>query len=152
LEKQRGIISQTAIRATANSKLPAYFIGKRRLAGRMPVAVGYDSLRHQCLEYYRDFIGYHQEGIINADDLEYRAKLVLARLPRAIVADGPRISNHELIVITKELSSYFGNKKKYYLISKPLLVLARCPVVKWFFCVLKKVNRLRKQLRNTVYG
>ncbi len=143
-EKYRGIITDIAHRSLSETKLPSYFLGKRKLANRIPIEVDYDSIHHLCLEYYEYFYSLFQEGIIETKDLEYRKRLVLSGLPRAIVVDSYKLSNLELKNITTQLLSYFKNDKRFYLISLPLLYLVRVGLIKY---ILKQAHAIIHNLK-----
>jgi glycosyltransferase involved in cell wall biosynthesis len=120
-EKLRGVIGDVAIRSTLDSNLPAYFIGHRGVANRMPTEVDYDNLYHQCLNYYEWYKGIYQEGLINKNDLNYRARLVIDRLPRAIISNGSMLNNGEVERITVQLSDWFKGDEMFDKICLPLL-------------------------------
>lgn len=112
-EKHRGIISELAVRVTSGSDLPAYFIGARKLAARIPAVIDYDILKHLCLEYYEFYYNFYQEGIISRQDLDYRKNLVLDRLPKAIIRDLPKLSPAERKDIMGKFIGYFGDDQRF---------------------------------------
>jgi glycosyltransferase involved in cell wall biosynthesis len=107
-EKHRGIINDVAVRVTLSTTLPSYYIGQRLLAARIPKKIDYDSLQHLCIDYYEYYKGIYDEGLITEQDLEYRKKLVLDRLPRAIMSNISRLSKQERIKVQKHWSSCWG--------------------------------------------
>lgn len=120
-EKHRGFITELAVRVTAQSSLPTYFIGARKLAARIPKNADYDILRHLCLEYYEFYYQFYREGLITEEDLAYREKLVLARLPRAIIRDLPCMSSGEIEEIVEKFQRYFNKSARFCSVSLPLL-------------------------------
>ena len=145
-EYARGIITDVAIRSTLSSRLPAYFIGYRGLANRMPLAVDYDNLYHQCLDYYEYYKGLYQEGLINKHDLDYRARLVIDRLPRAIISNGPMLNTSELERITVQLSDWFKGNKAYDIRCLPLLHSLKYTLVKNTYKLARNTYRLAKSV------
>lgn len=137
-EKNRGIISEIAARATAASSYPSFFIGDRLLATRMPVTVDYDTINHLCLDYFEFYLNLFDDGVITEADLSYRRRLVLALLPRAIVVDSYRMTNQELARVTNRLQELFGIEPRFRFICRPLLFVAK--------------NAMFKQLFRTVHG
>ena len=140
-----------AVISTSTSELPAYFIGKRRLAARQPAPhkVDYDRLRHVCLDNYETFYGFYKKGFINEKDLAYRAGMVLSSLPRSIIRDAPQMTNEELDVISMRLSHYFGKDKRFYLISLPLFYIVRSSVVKQLLKLLLRLHHTQKKIRRS---
>ena len=144
-ERFRGIIGHLAARSILASDLPAYFIGRRGLANRVAQSVDYDNLYHQCLDYYQGYLELFDEGLIGANDLNYRARLVIERLPRAIISNGPALSSVELTRITDQLSRCFTGNWKYETICYPLLRALEYSVVKNLFRITVKAYRLAKR-------
>jgi hypothetical protein len=145
-EKYRGLISEVAVRSTVTSNLPAYFIGKRGLANRMPAEVDYDMLNHLCLDYYQIWYDFFSEGLISKSDLEHRAKEVLSRLPRGIIGGAPYIENIELNEIIEKLTDWFGEYRKYKVICLPLLIAGRYSAVKSTYKAMRFIYRLKKRI------
>ena len=140
-EKNRGIITEVAARATAASLLPSFFIGSRLLATRMPVSVDYDTINHLCLDYYEFYRNLFDEGVITSDDLLYRQRLVLALLPRAIVVDSYRMTSLELAEITHRLAEFFSAVPRFRYLCRPLLLLAKSAVIKQVFRAAHALKR-----------
>lgn len=132
-EKYRGVMSDVAHRMLSKAELPSYFYGRRKLANRIPLETDYDDLNHQCLDYYEYFINLYAEGLIKEKDLEYRRKLVLSRLPRAIVVDSRNRSREEMLDISRRSDSYFGFNHRYRQISRPLLRISQFKPVRDIF-------------------
>lgn len=146
-EKLRGIIGDVAIRSTLASNLPAYFIGYRGLANRMPKSVDYDNLYHLCLDYFEYYQGLYDEGLINKDDLDYRARLVIDKLPRAIVSNGSELSEGELAKVTEQLAAWFKGDSKFDRICLPLLRAIKYRFIKILFQFLTSIYRYSKSIR-----
>lgn len=140
-EKNRGIISEVAARATAASLHPSFFIGDRLLATRIPISIDYDTINHLCLDYYEFYLNLFDEGIITETDLAYRRRLVLAMLPKAIVVDSYRMTNHELTEVTYRLAEFFSAVPRFRYLCRPLLLLAKNAIVKQAFRVAHALKR-----------
>lgn len=147
----RGIIGDVATHLTLSTTLPSYFIGKRKLAARMPEKVDYDNLYHLCIDYYNYYHDLFIRGLIKKGDLEYRKKLVLSRLPRAIISDGPRLSDKELNDVASTLSEWFKGNKKFDHVSFPLLVLMRFNIFKLLAKMAKNIYLSAKSIKNKLY-
>jgi len=145
-EKYRGLIGEVAVRSTVTSNLPAYFIGKRGLANRMPAEVDYDVLNHLCLDFYQTWYGFFAEGLINNNDLDHRAKETLRRLPRGIIGGVPYIENVELNEIIEKLTVWFGEYRKYKIVCLPLLIAGRYSAVKSIYKAMRFAYRLKKRI------
>ena len=136
-EKHRGIVFDVAARSTLSSGLPSFFIGERLLGARAPSDTDYDILYHICLDNYEYHLSLFEEGSTTKSDLEYRTKLVLGRLPRAIVSNSPLIKNAEIERITGILSGYFRGYPRYDKICYPLLRIVKFYPVKLLFRGIK---------------
>jgi glycosyltransferase involved in cell wall biosynthesis len=145
-EKGRGIIVDLAIRVTLLSPSPSFFIGKRILATRIPKTVDYDMLYHLCIDCYEYFLSLFVEGLITRKDLDYRVRLVLARLPRAIISDASRLKKERLKEATEKLKKYFCGYISFRLLCYPMLIAVRLYPVKIAFIFTKKTARRLKLL------
>lgn len=145
-EKGRGIIGDVAVRSTLASSLPAYYIGHRGLANRIPSKVDYDNLYHLCLDYYKQFLSLYDEGLINKNDLDYRAKLVIDKLPRAIISNGSSIDDSEIENITLQLSHWFKGNDKFDNLCMPLLHSLRYKPVKQIYKITVNSYRFVKSI------
>lgn len=146
-ERLRGIIGDIVIRGLLSSDLPAYFIGKRTLAARMPKTVDYDTLYHLCLDSYEYFINLYNNGLITKKDLEYRSALVLGRLPRAIISDGSKLSKKELHRVTEQLSAWFKGNRRFDRICLPLLKAVKYSIIRFLFRNFTRIFRYSKSLK-----
>lgn len=146
-EKNRGIISDIAIRVNLETNLPAYFIGQRKLAARMPEIVDYESLYHICIDYYEYFYDLHTEGLITDSDLDYRARFTLANLPRAIVTNIPHLNEKEIKNVTEKLIKYFNGYNKFNSKCLPLLMAGRYYPVKILYLIIYKTWRIIKHIK-----
>jgi len=144
----RGIITEIATIMTLSTSLPAYFLGKRKLATRVQKQFDYDNLYHVCIDYFNYYHYLFKKRLITSSDLEYRARLVLNRLPRAIVSDGPYLKDFELKQVINILSCWFRGKMKYDFVCYPLLILIRIATIKKLAILIKKVYRSAKQTRS----
>jgi len=143
-EKNRGILNEVSARTAAASQLPSFFIGSRLLAARMPSTVDYDALNHLCLDYYMTYRNLFDEGVITAGDLLCKQRLVLATIPRAIVVDSYRMTNHELVEITNRLHELFGAVPRFRFLCQPLLILAKSAIIKGLFRAAHVLKRKYK--------
>jgi glycosyltransferase involved in cell wall biosynthesis len=132
-EKHRGIISELAVRVTAGSALPAYFIGARKLAVRIPFCLDYDILKHLCLDEYEFYRDLFKEGVITAADLACRVNWVMIRLPKAIIKDWSRLDAVERKAVTEKLIGYFSDNKSFTRHSLPLLNWGKNPIIRGLY-------------------
>lgn len=146
MEKHRGIVTDVAVRSTAASLLPAYFIGRRGLAARAPATVDYDSLKHLCIDYYEYYDSVFREGVIMEADLAYRKMLVLHILPRAIVSNMPELTAETREHYHRILDSFFGDDIRYRRICRPLLYLARYRFVRVLYRIIRGLARTKKAI------
>jgi glycosyltransferase involved in cell wall biosynthesis len=146
LEKIFGIVGDVSTRSTTASKLPGFFIGYRGLANRIPEAVNYNSLYNLCLYYYKLYLGFYNEGLINKDDLDYRAKLVIDTLPRAIISSGSCIDDDEIKNITLQLSDWFTGNNKFDNVCMPLLHSLQYKPVKQIYKMTGNLYRYLKPI------
>lgn len=147
-KKNRGIINDIVTRGLLSSKLPTYFIGKKTLAARIPKVVDYDTLYHQCLDYYEYYYLLYNDGLITQKDIEYRSGLVLNLLPRAIISDGPKLNKNELKFVTMQLSIWFSENRKFVRICLPLLNLSQYYIIKLLYRLIKHTSKCIKKLQN----
>jgi glycosyltransferase involved in cell wall biosynthesis len=145
-EKIFGIIGDVSTRSTTASNLPAYFIGYRGLANRIPKTVNYSSLYNLCIYYYKLYLGFYNEGLINKDDLDYRARLVIDTLPRAIISNGSSIDDNEIENITLQLSHWFKGNNKFDNICMPLLHSLQYQSVKHIYEITVNCYRFVKSI------
>jgi hypothetical protein len=143
-EKHRGIIGRMAVFLSLSTSLPAYFIGERLLANRMPLLVDYDSLRHLCLDYCQFFYQLHKGQLITKSDLDYRFNIVLNKLPRAIIVDSPNINKEELEKIIIQLKDYLSSYRIFNYVCLPLLKFAKYRFGRSIFVIIRLVGRLLK--------
>ena len=120
-ERIRGIFGELAIRATAVSSLPSYFIGQPLVGACRSLDVDYDSLQHLCLDYYDWSLEKHREGLINDADLAYRRQLVIGLLPKALCRNACYFESARLAGVRKKLDSWFGSDPTYQLRGVPVL-------------------------------
>lgn len=151
-EKHRGIISDIAVRSTAASNLPSFFIGKRLLANRVPQEVDYDSLRHNCLDYYEYYLGLSQEGIINESDLAYREKLVVERLIFSIAIDSHQLENIEFMRVRRRLLLLFRHNLKFILYIYPVMLLGQFSFVRSLFRLLFDLKQIARMISQRIRG
>ena len=145
-EKHRGIISELAARVTAGSALPAYFIGTRKLAARIPFCLDYDTLKHLCIDEYEFYLALFKEGIITAADLDYRINLVMKLLPKAIIKDWSRLDTAGRKEVTEKLISYFNHNESFIRHCLPLLNWGKNPVIRSLYRFLGGVAAAKRKL------
>lgn len=143
--RSRGIFGEVEIRIITTSDLPAYFIGKRKLATTIPKSLDYAGLEHICLDDVQGFERLYMDGVITLDELERRKRQTIARLPQMIVTFAPGMSNADIARVTEKLNQYLWSDLKYRLISLPMLYLARLPLVKRIFAIFHRTARLVKR-------
>jgi glycosyltransferase involved in cell wall biosynthesis len=145
-EKGRGIIFDVAVRSTLATSLPAYFIGHRGLVNRMPNKVDYDNLYHLCLDYYGYYKTLFDEGLIDKNDLDYRGRVVIDKLPRSIISNGSTLNDREIERITIQLCQWFKGNKKFDKICFPLLCSLKYRVIRKIYQIAANSYRLAKPI------
>jgi hypothetical protein len=143
--RSRGIYGEVEIRIITTSDLPAYFIGKRRLATTIPRSLDYAGLEHICLDYILVLERMYQDGVIPLTEFERRKRETVGRLPQMIVTFTPGMNNADIARITDELDHYLHDDIKFRLVSLPLLHLARLTAVKKAFALIRRIARLIKR-------
>lgn len=147
-EINRGILTDIYVRVLATTNLPAYFIGKKLLAARMPERIDYDLLKHLCIDYYDIYFGFYQEGFISSVDLEFRIKLILNMLPKAIIKDLHKYDERTIELMTKKLTANLKKYDKFRLICLPLLYIGKFKIGRCiFFCVSRMLDLKRAIIR-----
>lgn len=132
-EKSRGILTEVYIRVLAKTDLPSYFIGKKKLAARMPEQLDYDLLKHLCVDHYDLYYGFYRDGFITADDFNFRIGLILDMLPKAIIKDLHKYEDKEVRIMAEKLTADLKEYRKFRLISLPLLYLGKFKIVRYLY-------------------
>ena len=145
-EKSRGILTELYIRVLAKTDLHAYFIGKRGLAARIPEETDWNFLKHLCVDFYDLYYGFYQDGFITSDDLNFRIKLILDMLPKAIVKDLHKYEDKEVKNMTEKLTANLKKYRKFRLISLPLLYLGKFKIVRYFYRLLSSLVNLKRTI------
>ena len=120
-ERFRGVLGEIAIRATARSSLPSFFVGHPVVGACQPLEVDYDSLQHLCLDYYEWSLEKYREGLINEADLAYRRQLVVWLLPKALCRNACYLDSSRLARVRDQLESWFGADPLYRRRGRPVL-------------------------------
>lgn len=126
-ENLRGVIFDVALRVTAASTDPAFFIGERILANYQQAELDYNSLKHLCIDYYNYFAALQQEGVITKSDLLYRKGLVQQRLLRNIFSSLSATKKSDMDELWSELKNTGLLDKKLEGKSRLLFAMARRP-------------------------
>lgn len=145
-EKHRGIIPELTVRVTAGSTLPAYFMGARKLAVRIPFDLDYDFLKHLCLDYYEFYLALFKEGVITEADLAMRINWVMIRLPKAIIKDWSRLAAAERKEVTEKLKGYFSHNESFIRHSLPLLNWGKNSIVRSLYRFLGWAAAAKRKL------
>lgn len=143
--RSRGIYGEVEIRIIMTSDLPAYFIGKRKLATTIPTSLDYAGLEHICLDYLRSSERIYLDGVIPRAEFERRKQETIGRLPQMIVTFTPSMRNDDIARVTQGLNQYLRNDRRYAWISLPLLYLARLNFVKIIFVLVRRIARVIKR-------
>ncbi|MDD5491116.1 MAG: glycosyltransferase family 2 protein [bacterium] len=149
-EKHRGIISELAVRVTAGSNLPAYFIGARKLAVRIPFSLDYDTLKHLCIDEYEFYSALYKEGIITEADLACRINWTMIRLPKAIIKDWSKLDTAERKAVSEKLIGYFSNNESFIRHSLPLLNWGKNSAVRSLYRLLSWMAAEKRKLVCTI--
>jgi hypothetical protein len=108
--------------------------------------VDYDSLKHNCLEYYAYYYGLYEEGLLTDEDLAYRRRLVLSWLPRAILKDAWRLKHKEFFLLFRKALGYFGREFKFNIVVFPLLLAGNVPFMRQFYyLIFVSIQCLKRQ-------
>jgi len=129
-DRSRGIYMEVALRAMAAAQLPAYFIGKRRLAVTIPRAVDYSLLEDLILGSLRNTRVLLDDGVITQDDWRRGMLKGIAQMPKYIIIEAPKMSPAELRAITDALVLHFGAYPEFRRTCLPLLYAGRLGIVR----------------------
>ncbi len=124
-DRSRAIYFDVALRLAYASDLPAYFIGPRRLAVKIPPAVDYAEIQNICVDNCRFFTELFKEGVISSEDLAYRYRLVTQLLPQLAIRCTPGMDVEEIDRVTSELTGYLGHDRTFRWKCLPLLRVAK---------------------------
>ena len=138
---RRGTYLEIAVRIAANTTLPAYFIGARKVAVKVQVdhntvPMGYLRIREICIDYYYFMERLYKEGLLTDSDFEYRRTLVLSWLPGMIARNAAYANCAEFSKIAKEMSSVLGEDVRYRRRVAPILSFACNPMGRVLLCYL----------------
>jgi glycosyltransferase involved in cell wall biosynthesis len=132
-DRSRGIYFEVALRLAYASELPAYFVGRRRLAVKIPESVDYAEMQNIGVDNCGFFTRVFGEGVISRDDLAYRYRLVVGLLPQLTIRCTPSMSVAEIEGVTDALMGYLGNDRTFRRKCLPLLRAARYRPVRWLY-------------------
>jgi glycosyltransferase involved in cell wall biosynthesis len=141
-EKYRGIITHLANLILSKTDLPSYFIGEQILAAREPYEVDYDLLNHlnyDNISYYKSLF---ENGIINLNDYNYKKKLVLSSLPKAIMIESTKKNNNEYDLLRKKFDNVLGDEFKYRFLIRPLFRISQLNFIKFFWKFFYKYYKI----------
>ena len=144
-DRSRGIYFEVALRLAYSATLPAYFIGKRRLAAKIPASVDYAEIQNIGVDNCRFFTKLYREGVISSQDLAYRYTLVTQLLPQLTIRCAPSMTVAEIKRVTSELKNYLGNEKEFNRKCLPLLRAAQYTPVRWLYQVSYSSARFLKR-------
>ncbi len=144
-DRSRGVYFEVALRLAYASDLPAYFIGRRRLAVKIPQSVDYAEIQNICVDNCRFFTRLFKEGVISADDLAYRYRLVIPLVPQLTIRCAPSMSVAEIERVTHELAGYLGNDPTFRWKCLPLLRAAKFGPVRGLYRVSYAAARYLKR-------
>jgi len=143
--RSRGIYGEVEIRIIMTSDLPAYFIGKRRLATTIPASLDYAGLEHICLEYLQVIERIYQDGVIPYAEFERRKQETVGRLPQMIITFAPAMSPHDIARVTQGLDHYLRGDLRYTWVCRPMLYLAQLAIVRGVFTLIHRIARIVKR-------
>ena len=153
--RSREIYLEVAARIAANSSLPAYFVGTRKLAtyerwepDDASVGYGEPKIRDICLNCLALFHRLYAEAVITEADLHYRERLVVTWLPGMVVRNAPLMTERELDAVTRELRAYFPRSRRFRFTVLPLLLAARFqPTMVFYRLAHRVVHPVRRHFR-----
>jgi glycosyltransferase involved in cell wall biosynthesis len=143
--RSRGIYFEVALRLAYTTNLPAYYIGKRGVAAKLPATVDYNEIQNLGVDYCRFFTKLYAEGVISSSDLDFRYNAVLTLLPQLIVRCTPQMSQPEIIRVTQALDTYLHDEPRFKRLSRPLLSAARYRSVRHIYKTIYRVARFGKR-------
>ncbi len=144
-EKHRGIITHLANLCLSKTNLPSYFIGKQILATREPDEVDYDLLNHLNYDnicYYKDLL---ENGIISLNDYNYKKRLVLSSLPKAIMIESTKKNKIEYNLFRKKFDKILLDEFYYKIFIRPLFFISQIGFVKFFWKLFYKYYKIFKR-------
>ncbi len=132
-ETHRGIVSHIVNLSLSKSNLPSYFIGDQILATRMPIEVDYDLLYHLNYNYLNYYYDLFLKEIINQEDFNYRIKIVLSNLPKAIFIESTIKNKFDYIILKEKFDQILFKNFHYRFIIRPLFHLSQITLVKFIW-------------------
>jgi hypothetical protein len=144
-ERSRGVYGELERRIARTTKLPAYFVGARRLATTIPKTLSYAGLEHICL----DFLSIHEtwlsHGVITPEEFQVQKDVTVARLPQMIVTFTPGMATADIVRVTAGLSAYLHDDPRFRLVSLPLLYIGRFRLGKGMYTLAHRAARWVKR-------
>jgi hypothetical protein len=137
-EKYRGIIGALMHLTLSKSTGKSFFYGKQLLAVREPESIDYNILEHLYLDNIKSYHKYFLNGIINRSDFEYRKKLVLDSLAKAILIESLNTTNFKMRKYESEFDVIFRENYYYLIFCKTIFFLSKILLVKLVFGVVYK--------------
>lgn len=141
-EKHRGIITHLANLSLSKSNLPSYFIGNQILASREPDTVDYDLLYHLNYDNLKYYLGLYEDGIISKKDFNYKKKLVLDSLPKAIMIESSIKSRDEYNLIKKKFDKILINEFQYRFLIRPLFYISQNSLINFIWKIFYKYYKI----------
>lgn len=135
---------ELAVRICSDTTLPAFFLGKRLLFAGQPPYRGYKWMLGPYLADYKCYVLWFREGLISSDALEFRKRLLLLGLPRAILTSIHELEQHEVREAAAYYVSEFSSYPAFWLRVYPLLLVGKMPFFRGLLCAL---NRTLRQAR-----
>jgi len=140
-EIHRGIVSHLANLSLSKSNFPSYFIGDQILATRMPTEVDYDLLYHLNYNYLNYYYDLFLKGFINQNDYNYRIKIVLSNLPKAIFIESTVKNKFDYIILKEKFDQLLFRSFYYRIIIRPLFYLSQISLVKFLWKHFYKIYK-----------
>lgn len=129
-DRSRGIYMEVALRLMSASPLPAYFIGRRRLAVTIPRSVDYSLLQDLILGSLHNTRLLLDDEVITQDDWRRGMLKGISQMPKYIIIEVPKMSDLELRKVTDALITHFGAYPEFRRTCLPLLYAGRIGIVK----------------------
>ena len=143
-EYHRGIFSHVANLMLSRTTLPSYFIGEPIFAAREPEFVDYDLLYHLNYNYLFYFNDLYKNGVINIDDYNYRLKIVLSSLPKALFIESSNKSRSEYDILKCKFDELLVNNNYYLIFIRPLFRISQNYFIKYVWKSFYKYYRINK--------
>jgi len=135
------LYAEIAVRVTRTETLPSFFLGKRLLVAGQPPVRAYKWILGPYFKDYQCYAKWFSMGLITSDALEFRKRLLVDGLPRAIITSIFELEQNEVVSITAFYRQILSNYSKFWLVVYPLLAVSHLRSFRWFTMQVNKIWR-----------